>query len=789
MTTLVIVESPAKCSKIQEYLGPGYRVTSSMGHIRALKPDLDSVGIERDWVPTYEFLSTKSKTISQLRSAAADADEVVLATDDDREGEGIAFHICAALKLNPLTTKRIIFHAITKQEIQQAIQNPRIIDMNKFHSQQARAMLDMLIGYTISPVLWKQLNSNGLPLSAGRCQTPALKLVFDRDREIETHAAKRFWSFTAAFTVGILKATEASRSNLTTDEETRAYLAAATADKKSTLQQIKESVRTHGAPKPLITSSLQQEASKLYNIQPKATMSAAQRLYEAGHITYMRTDNAFLSKEGAEACRAHIRTQFAPEYEGPAGQHQGVAEPVKKAKKKTEAQAQVPQAQAAHEAIRPTHPELETVPMDALEQKVYRLIWTRALQSQMAAALDDCRSLTFTIDGDATKTPWNGEQIKVKFQGWKALTATDKKDETDKLALDLWQAWSKVIAGTAASWLSVTAEEGFTKAAARYTEASLIHELEQKGIGRPSTFANLVSTIIDRNYVEKSDSPGTQIDVKTWLIQKPNQLVERIKKQLVGKESNKLQTTPLGRTVAEFIYKYYADIFEYAYTANMELELDHVAKGERPWKTLLQSSWDQYKARYESHTKVVLDPEQKKQQGQAKKRDLGDGIAVILSRKGPLLLRGEKDFASLPQGTSYETITVQQALRAYELKEGLPIGEYNDKPIVKKKGPYGFYAQCDQLRVPVKPDDTLEIIVAKFEQKETASKAAPAFERKVGEFTLKSGPYGLYFYKPALKKAQFVSLPATADKDKVTAEDLTTFYAAGLKAKKWKKKD
>jgi DNA topoisomerase I len=761
-----------------------------MGHIRALKPDLDSVGIERDWTPTYESIQTKASTIKQLKTMAADAEEVILATDDDREGEGIAFHICAILKLNPLTTKRILFHAITKEEIQQAIQNPKLIDMNKFQSQQCRAMLDMLIGYTLSPVLWKQLNSNGLPLSAGRCQTPALKLVLDRDQEIENHKANRFWSFVATFTVGILKGVEASRADMKEDQETLEYLHDATQTTRAMLTNIKESLRTHKAPKPLITSSLQQEASSLYNIQPKTTMSAAQKLYEAGHITYMRTDNAFLSQEGAALCRSHIKAKFAPEYEGPAGQHQGQSQELpKKTKKAAQAQAK-PEAQAAHEAIRPTHPEVEVAGNDPLEQKVYRLIWTRALQSQMATATEDCRALTFTLEADETKAPWSAEQTKFKFQGWKALSATEKTNASDAEAQAQWLAWSKVAVNAVAKWLTVVAEESYSKAKARYTEASLIHELETKGIGRPSTFANLVSTVIDRGYVEKSDSAGTQIDIKKWIVQKPQEIMEHLKKLTVGKESNKLQTTPLGRTVAEFIYKYYADIFDYTYTATMEQELDHIAKGERPWKTLLQSSWDQYKERYEEHTKTVLDPEAKKAQGQAKKRDLGEGIAVILSKKGPLLLKEEsKEFAALPQGTSFDTVTLAQAQKAYAMKDGLPFGVYKDQPITKKKGPYGFYAQWQDIKVPFKVDDTLETIVAKLEQKANPSPGAPAFERKVGEFTIKQGPYGLYFFKPAQKKVQFVSLPTTADKEKVTAEELTALYTAGLKAKKWKKKE
>ena len=798
MTTLVIVESPAKTSKIQGFLGTGYTVTSSMGHIRALKQDLDAVGIDNGWTPTYEIMPTKAKTVKQLKELAKDASEVILATDDDREGEGIAFHICAILKLNPLITKRIVFHSITKQAVIDAIQNPRFIDMNKFQSQQTRAMLDMLIGYTISPVLWKQLNSNGLPLSAGRCQTPALKLVLDRDLEIEAHNAKRFWQLAATFIIDALPEITATRSNLETDTSVQQYLEPASQQIASTIKSIKESVRTSNAPKPLITSTLQQEASKQHNINPKATMAAAQKLYEAGHITYMRTDNAFLSKEGATECRKVIEDICGKEYLGSEGQHQATThattQATTQATKKSSKPKKTPEAQAAHEAIRPTHPENTQVnELGPTEAKIYHLIWTRALQSQMAAATEDARSISFTINADPTSESWHGEQIKPKFLGYKMLTVSEKTEQAQQEQTRIWNLWSKVTLATTAKWLTITAEEAFTKAHARYTEASLIHELETKGIGRPSTFASLVTTIVERNYVEKSDSPGTQLDIRKWIIQKPGTWPpkETKHKQTVGKESNKLQTTPLGRTVAEFIYANYADIFDYTYTAVMEQELDKIALGQGSWTALLQKNWDSFKDRYIEHT-TYASPKQST--NTKNKRDLGEGISVILSRKGPLLLKEEtKMFAALPPRTSYETITLAQAKQAYELKDGITIGLYNDEPVKKKKGPYGFYAQYKEFKVPFKSEDTIETLIEKIKAKETPpTTAATVYTRKVGDYTIKQGSYGLYFFKHTLKKASFVSFPQTADKEKVTAEDLSVLYTTGLATaaikRKWKKK-
>jgi DNA topoisomerase-1 len=348
-----------------------------------------------------------------------------------------------------------------------------------------------------------------------------------------------------------------------------------------------------------------------------------------------------------------------------------------------------------------------------------------------------------------------------------------------------------------ANWAKITAEESFTKAHSRYTEASLIHELETKGIGRPSTFAALVTTIVDRNYVEKSDSAGTQLEVRKWILTKAAQWPpkETSHTQTVGKESNKLQSTPLGRTVAEFIYSNYADIFDYTYTALMEQELDKIAQGTRSWTDLLQSNWNSYKERYVEHT-TKAPAAQEGIKKQANKRDLGEGISVILSRKGPLLLKEEtKEFASLPPRTSYETVTLAQAKAAYESKDGLNIGSYNDQSIMKKKGPYGFYVQYNDIKIPYKPEDTVESIIEKIKAKESPNNesAEPVYCRKVGDYTIKQGPYGLYFFKHTLKKVSFVTFPSTADKDKVTAEDLVTLYKTGLEQaaakKKWVKKD
>jgi DNA topoisomerase-1 len=791
---LVIVESPAKCQTIQKYLGRGYKVLSSMGHIRTLKQDLDAVGIETNWTPLYENMSTKATTIKNLKAAAKEATEVIIATDDDREGEGIAYHICSVLRLDPQTNPRIVFHSITKEALQTAINNPKTLDMNKFYSQQTRAMLDMMIGYTISPVLWKQLSSRGL--SAGRCQTPALKLVLDRDVEIETHNASQFWSLTGQFSAPAATAepttvTATLNNPVISESEAKTYLQQLSSSQQSRLIDTVISQKKIGAPKPLITSTLQQEASKSFHLSPKATMAAAQKLYEAGHITYMRTDNPVLSAEGALACRAEIKARFGETYLKQEALAVTTAvettntTKIKTTKiKATKTNKKRQEQQQAHEAIRPTHPEVETPEaLDPIEAKIYRLIWQRALQSQMADAIDDHLTLTFVIECDPNQKHWTSELVKSYFKGWKALLPKNQ-DLAEATHSNSWSVWTK---GLAVKWLTVIAEEGFTKPQARYTEASLIHALETKGIGRPSTFASLVTTIVDRNYVEKSDSAGTQITIRKYILNPNKQIQEKTATQTVGKESNKLQATPLGRTVAEFIYNHYSDLFAYTYTAQMEQELDQIAKGTREWKSLLETNWNLYKDRYKMHTaKSNKDGDSNQTNGSnesnTKKRPLGENISVILSRKGPLLVNeSTKEFAPLPQGASFESITLAQALDAYKLKNGLQIGTHDGTPLLKKKGPYGYYVKYNELNIPCKPNDTVESIIEKIklkqeQQQQEDGNQKPLYSRVLGDFTIKSGPYGLYFFKHTLKKAIFVSLPKASDPEKLTAEDMPTLY-------------
>lgn len=812
---LVIVESPAKCQKIQGYLGEGYKVVATMGHIRALEESLNSVGIERNWDPAYAEIKTKKEAIAKLRAAAKGA-QVILATDDDREGEGIAWHVCFILKLNPATTPRIVFHEITRPAILSAAANPKLLDMNKVNAQQARAMLDLLVGFTISRVLWNRVAPK---LSAGRCQTPALRLVVERDQEVENHRAAAFWRLSALFTHAQKQIQGKADNDIPTEKEATDILQKVHKNTKATILAVKDSVSVSQPPKPLITSTLQQEASNLFGLNPKTTMQAAQKLYEAGHITYMRTDNPLISLEAAQAVRAYVKTTYGEQFVGSEGQHtiQPNSNSAPKEKKTKAAKTaekghedpkgpKGPEAQAAHEAIRPTHPETPDPNIeDAVQKKIYTLIWRRATQCQMSPSETDVRKASLELDADKGRL-WTIEQTKLKFAGYKILENNDKAKQEEEQ--NQWQQWQILKPNLTIDWKTLNADESFTKPKGRYTEASLIAELEKRGIGRPSTFATLVSTIVERDYVEKTNVEGKQQDSHHLQIKPnvwpPKQTTESHK---VGAEKNKMRATSLGKSVTTYLDKEYSDLFAYAFTAKMEQNLDEISKGEKPWKSLLQETWDTYKERYAEHTSGNSAVNKA-----ARERQLSPTIKVILSRKGPLFVKEQAqeqaqaqpaqgkakakqkaEFAPLPKSASFESATLREAEQAFadaqQAKKGELIGLLETEEIRKKKGPYGLYVECKGVRVPIKGEESVEQIQEKLIAKISFQTTEQAYTRQVGDFTIKKGPYGLYFYKHALKRVSFVSFPKDLDPDKVNAVDLQGLYTAGLKKKKFVKKN
>ena len=734
-------------------------MVATMGHIRALKEDITAIGFVKGarhhtWSPTYEALSTKKGAITALKAATKGA-RVFLGSDDDREGEAIAWHTCQALGLDPATTPRVTFHEITETALKAAVANPGRIDLNKFYAQQARSMLDMLIGFTLSPALWRGVGYQP-GLSAGRCQTPALRLIYDRDREIEAHQA------TASWRIQVMATLTWKAGGFTEETATEALRAA---PKLLTVTDRRERVATSQPPKPFITSSLQQEASSRLSMNPKATMAAAQKLYEAGHITYMRTDSMAISEEATAEAIAVIKGRWGEEFVGCAAAQE--AKPVKakkvaKAKPAVETSADAPAPQAAHEtsgkpdvtahiltsqnaheAIRPTHFDA-TPDVSPQEARLYTLIWNRTIQSLMAPEKRDVITLTGSI-GVAVTT----ECERTAFAGWRALEPVKDDD---------YAAVAAIAVGATIPWTKITATEVLTTPPARYTEASIIRELESRGIGRPSTYATLVETVLDRKYVEKRTVTAAPVTVR-GLERTSKGVTPTTRQEKSGGEKDKLITTALGRTVIEWLISKFT-ILEYDFTASMEARLDEVAKGQRTWATVLDETWERYAEDYAS----IMDSPS----GGGSAKNLGDGYKLVVSKKGPLFVyesEGATRFATVPDTVSVQTATRADAEAAFA---ATAVGDLEGEPVTIRKGPYGYYAAWRTFKVNCKPDESLE---------ELTPRLLDTVDHTVGPYKIKRGPYGLYMYKTGgTKKPTFVSLPDTTDWAHLTPEGAEQMY-------------
>jgi DNA topoisomerase-1 len=808
MTNLVIVESPAKCQKIQGFLGSGWRVIASLGHIRGLEHSLDF--LTNDFEPKYEFLKEKAKAIKQLKEEATKASDVYLAADKDYEGEQIAYSVCLLLKLNPKTAKRITFTEITERAIKAAIAAPGTIDMNRVNTQQARAVLDMMIGFTMSPLLWRYVAPS---LSAGRCQTPAIRLVVEREDQIAEFKASSSWRLTGQWE----HPSTAFQFQATMEDELE--------DEESAVNYMENVHQTpcglvvskdirpwqERPPEPLITSTLQQQASALYSINPKNAMKIAQRLYEAGHITYMRTDQAVISDEAKMEARKWVTENYGAEFVAAEDLKTATDEGLKKrAAKKPKvaaggagAVAEEPKKQEAHEAIRPTHMEittLESADWTHYDRKVYTLIWQRAVQSVMSPAQGDvCKVKTQIADEyDDAEFNWVAQWRRTTFEGWKragkVANIDDSASDDDTITSDTfteaekeWQKATSMEPGDKVCWKSIKAEPKETRAQGRYTEATLVRELEKHGIGRPSTFASLLSTIQDKNYVETKDIPAKDVTVKEYSLTPAKwPPTENNLKKKVGAEKNKLVPTDLGRSILSFILAHFEDLFNYNFTGKMEKRLDAIAEGEEPWKQVLRDMWASYKDRYETLlSKQSLKP--KDGEHSAKVKEFSDGLKAVQTKKGPLLLI-ESDpvqFLGWPSGVAFDKITEEIALKFKETatvaKQGEQIGEWNEKPILKKKGKFGEYLQCGETSIPFKSDESLDKTIERLEAKATGS-TGPIKEFK--EYSIRTGQYGPYIMKTSLKKPQFVSLPKDIDPATLTQKEVEAIFKLGLESKK-----
>lgn len=812
MTNLVIVESPAKCQKIQGFLGPGWRVIATMGHIRALEEDLDAIGLDRDFEAKYQFIKEKAKAIKQLKEEAAKASTIYLASDDDREGENISYSVCLLLKLDPRTTPRSVFHEITEKAVKAAVAAPRKLDINRVNAQQTRAILDMMLGFTMSPLLWRYV---GPSLSAGRCQTPALRLVVEREDQIKNFKAASSWTLgstwsTAPGGAGGFKINARLEDELDDEESALNYMEIVHETPTGSVLSNDIKPWSEKAPEPLITSTLQQQASALFSINPKNTMKIAQRLYEAGYITYIRTDSPILSEEATAEAKKWISENYGEEFVSTAAQTQET-KTRKKPKVATAAaeespkadRAAGPKAQEAHEAIRPTHMDMTALPDEgatwtAYDKKVYNLIWQRTMQSVMAPARGETCKVKLQIDGDEDFT-WGAQWKRTTFEGWRKAGKvariddefSDSSDEDDTKDAT-WMKATKLAHGEKIKWLDMNAEPKETRAQGRYTEATLVRELEKFGIGRPSTFASLIATIQDKNYVETKNIPAKDVVVKEYVL-KPSiwPPAETEQKKKVGAEKNKLVPSDLGRSVLSFMLKHFNDLFEYGFTAQMEKRLDQVAEGQEPWKQILRDMWASYKDRYQDlSAKQQLKANPGEQNARIK--EFGGGLKAVQSKKGPLLLiegatKEDTQFLGWPEGTAFEDMTEPLALKFKEdvakKKLGEQLGEWNGQPILKKTGKFGDYLQCGEVSIPYVAAEELEKTAGRLEAKQSGG-GAVGIIKQFKNYVIRTGQYGPYIMKTGAKKAQFVSLPKGVDGSKLTEKEVEQHFKAGLESKK-----
>lgn len=730
---LVIVESPAKAKTIEKFLGKDFKVMSSYGHIRDLKKKDLGIDITHNFEPLYEIPADKKKVVDELKKAAKDAEVVWLASDEDREGEAISWHLFKTLGLKEEKTRRIVFHEITKDAILHAIENPRKIDTNLVNAQQARRVLDRIVGFEVSPVLWKKVKP---ALSAGRVQSVAVRLIVEREREIEKFNVEASYRVIAVFTqkdeYGHLNEIKATLNNrLKTKKEALDFLEKL----KSAIFKI-DDVETKPVKKtpaaPFTTSTLQQEASRKLGFPVSLTMMIAQKLYESGHITYMRTDSVNLSALALGTSKSEIEAFYGKEY-------------VKTRQFSTKSKG----AQEAHEAIRPTYMKEHTVSGTAQEKKLYELIWKRTVASQMADAELEKTVITIGISGQSMKFVAEGEVI--KFDGFlKVYLEGSDDDENDKNGES--ELLPQVRKGDVLDAEQIVATERFTQHPPRYTEASLVRKLEELGIGRPSTYAPTISTIQNREYIEKSNLEGTERKYNILTLKK-GKIEDKEKKEITGADKNKLIPTDIGVVVNDFLTEFFPHIMDYNFTAEVEKEFDSVADGQEDWTKMMGSFYGVFHPTVEAAANVQTEHKiGERMLGNDPKT--GRQVSVKIGRFGPMVQIGTQDeeekpqFAGLQKNQSISTITLDEALKLFELPRTL--GEYEGKDIVVSTGRFGPYIKHDGQFVSlpkgadpfsIENDDAIALIEEK--RKKDKEKVIKTFSNDA-DLQLLNGRYGPY---------------------------------------------
>ena len=784
---LVIVESPAKCEKIEKFLGSGYKVIGSYGHITHLS-NLDQIDVKNNYKPSFAIIDTKKAQIEKMRKAIKGAKEVILATDDDREGEAIAWHIAQVFALPLETTKRIVFHEITERAIKHALANPRTLNLELVYAQQGRQILDLIVGFTITPLLWKYIVSNSKnALSAGRCQTPALRLVYDNYKEIQESPGKLSFNSCGYFTSKNIQFT--LNKNFDSHDTIKDFLEQSKTHKYS-LTKAKERELIKNPPCPFTTSGLQQAANNNMHISPKDTMMLAQKLYEGGYITYMRTDSKVYSEDFIEEGKNYISEKYRPEYIHPEINRliqnkdkivSNVQESEKdekdetkttksktaktkaiKSKKEKKEMAAENNAQEAHEAIRPTHIDLEAIPdseetFSAKHRKLYKLIWTNSLESMMAPAKYLQLVVNINAPYDALYKYCAEQNI---FLGWKAVNGIEEEKY-----YDYFQNMKEEVI----NYKKITCKQTLKELKSHYSEAHLVQLLEQKGIGRPSTFSSLLEKIQERNYVTKQNVEGKKLEIIDYTLI-DNAILEEQGTKEFGNEKNKLVITQTGIFVIEFLIKYFSKLFDYDYTKSMEDELDNIAQGTKKYYELCDECYVFINDLIKTNNLAANStngPEKIQLAIDAKH-------TYLIGKHGPTIKYTKEDGTLGFYGVKKDIELTKLKAGHYKLDELIEtkeensklLGNYQNAPVYLKKGKYGYFLECGELRkslntvkinVPIKE---IKIEDAATILNDRASEGNNLVRRISNDLAIRKGKYGDYiFYKTeTMKKPQFLKL-------------------------------
>ncbi|MBE7169931.1 MAG: type I DNA topoisomerase [Williamsia sp.] len=728
---LLIVESPAKAKTIEKILGDDFEVKSCYGHIRDLEKDDMGIDIKNNYKPRYKIPEDKQKVVKELKGLAKKSDEVWLATDEDREGEAISWHLCQVLGLDPSTTKRIVFHEITKPAIQKAVQQPRLLNMDLVNAQQARRILDRIVGFELSPVLWRKMSMRN-NLSAGRVQSVAVRLIAEREREINAFTPVSTFRLEAFFT-----AKDSNERPVTFKAEGSRFPSITKADDflKScigadyTVRDIQVKPAKKSPSAPFTTSTLQQEASRKLGYSVSKTMLLAQKLYESGKITYMRTDSVNLSETALDDIQNQISKQYGKNYIH-----------TRKYKNKNES------AQEAHEAIRPTYAENTTVE-DAETRRLYELIWKRTISSQMADA--ELEKTTAKINISTNKEDLTAQGEVLKFDGFLKVYIEDRdEEETDEEGDEGMLPPLKV--GQLLPLKEMQATERFSRAAPRYTEASLVKKLEELGIGRPSTYAPTISTIQKRGYVEKRDKEGTPRTYRILTL-KGDDISKKDAQENAGAEKSKLFPTDLGLVVTDFLNQYFRDVMDYGFTAKIEEEFDEVANGKIEWNLMIDDFYHPFKRDIDNTIEKAERIKGERELGI--EEATGKKIVARMGRYGPMVQIGDVNdeekprFAKLKTNQSIETITLDQAMELFKLPRLL--GQFEDTDVQVSTGRFGPYISHDKKFYSLGKDydpytisleEAIPIIVEKRQAKD--ERTIKIFEKE--KIQILKGPYGPY---------------------------------------------